>query len=386
MRMEVGRIRRRALIRAIAVASSIVAFGPLDAAAQATDDIRLVGPLFAGACEVVIQVRESDVDAVLSVELNKGAISSTRVPAGSDLVVVPLGIPLTTGDEIRARLDRGAWRSLRAEPGGLADPACGGRRAPPADDVPVFEAMGFLGKAFDQFAPNQAGNYAEGGEAAQDTRSRTTAGLTFDYRFFGSERDWAQFWVGGAILYGLRSADVVCEEGSDIPVCSSSATVQDKFLFVLEHASTVEAHLAPRLEFLTLQRHSDTPLKAYVGGQFGFVQLEGAPKVLEMDHVGIGVRVPSGSFRNSFVQWSWGRSTLFQSNPKWNRFKVTAALAFDLAPGLADRLQFWKYGGLGAFRGFLAVSIDRNLRGPGPDAVQTYVGFAFDFRRAFIRP
>ena len=338
----------------------------------------------AGDCRVDVEIPQLGNGSVLEVQINKGRVARLLVGQKPQLVVLPLSAPLEEGDEVRARLDDGGWGKAfagTAGPNGPSVCASGGLRRE-TSDRPVFDATGFLGLAFDQFAPKVVGNYIVPTDPKSGMAlSRRTAGLSLDYHVIGDGE--FQFWVAGYALWGLRTADIDCKEQTDSPLCSNAAPTQDRFFFILEHASTVEAHFAPRLEFWTFQRGSETPLKVFVGGQLGFVHLEGAPKVSEIDHVGFGVIVPSGPFRKSFIQWSSGRTSLFQSNAKWNRFKVDGVLAFDLMPSLKERAAFWRYTGFGSWRGFVAISIDRNLRGPGPDAVQSYAGFAFDFRRAF---
>jgi hypothetical protein len=150
-------------------------------------------------------------------------------------------------------------------------------------------------------------------------------------------------------------------------------------LFILEHATTIEAHIDPRFEFLTLQRDSSVPTKLYVTARFGFLDLEGAPKVFNSDSFGLGILTPSGVFKDSYAQVAWGRSEQFQSNRNWNRLKIDGVLVVDIAPSLKDRLEFWKRLG-GSSRAFVAISVDRNPGGPGPDSVQSYVGIDFDLQ------
>jgi len=372
----------------IALGAAVVLPAPV--AGQAPVPLPTIMPHRAGECRVRIEIPARPDGSALEVQLNKGGIARLPLDPRPQVVLLPLGAALEEGDEIRARLGSGAWsETYSASSDRSGDPACAAPSPSPpspqaAEIREVFEASGFLGQAFDQFAPKIVGNYIDRDPGSDLAQSRLTAGLSLDYRVLGSERRTVQFWVAAHMLYGLRTADIDCEKEKGSPFCSSkTATTQDKFLFILENASTLEAHFAPRLEFFTFQPRSETPLKAYVGAQFGFVHLQGAPKVSEIDNVGLGVVIPSGPFRKSFIEWSSGRNSLFQSNPKWNRFKVTGVLAFDLVPGLKERSAWWKYTGFGSWRAFVATSIDRNLFGPGPDAIQSYVGFAFDFRRAF---
>src|SRR5262249_53972803 len=90
---------------------------------------------------------------------------------------------------------------------------------PLRDDREVFEASGYLGSAFDNFA-----------QAAQDSsqdpgaHSRLLAGVETHYRLFGAKHDSFQVWLGGFTLHGVRSADVHCPGSSADASSSASAS------------------------------------------------------------------------------------------------------------------------------------------------------------------
>jgi hypothetical protein len=212
-------------------------------------------------------------------------------------------------------------------------------------------------------------------------KSRWTSGVAAQYRLFGKAGDTSQLWLSSYTLHGVRTADVDCRVAQPPAVCVASAGNAQKFLFVVEHASTLEAHVDARLEFITLQRDSEMPIKVYVTARFGFLDLEGAPQVYNSNSVGVGVLAPTGVFRNSLAQVAWGLSEQFGSDPSWNRLKVNGLLAFDLMPGLKNRSGAGKRLG-GSTRFFVEIAVDRNLKN-GPDAVQTYLGLLFDLRQAF---
>jgi len=297
-------------------------------------------------------------------------------------VVAGLADPLRQGDEVRVTVNGTTYTKLVAPARPDSHASCGvSAIPPPGDGRNAFEASGYLGTAFDNFAPNVVGAY-QNADAASGTKSRWLAGVEAQYRLLGKASDTVQLWVATKTLHGVRSADVDCKQTPSVAVCSARAPTSDKFLFILQHASTIEAHIDPRLEFLTLQPGSDVPTKIYITARFGFLDLEGAPKVFNSDGVGLGLVAPSGVFKNSMAQVEWGRSEQFQSNRSWNRLKIEGILAFDIMPGLRDQLEFWKRLG-GASRVFIGISVDRNPGGPGPDSVQSYVGIDFDLRRAF---
>jgi hypothetical protein len=260
--------------------------------------------------------------------------------------------------------------------------ACGKAKAK-NDERAVFEASGYIGNVYDNFAPNVAGGYKDPVATAEATnvKSRWSAGVIAQYRLVGQPADTFQVWLASYTLHGVRTGDVDCSVPSPPPVCNKTATTADKFIYVVEHASTLEAHIDARIEFATLQKESELPIKVYAAARFGFLDLEGAPQVYNSNSLGVGILAPKGVFRNSLAQVAWGLSEQFGTDPRWNRLKVDGLLAFDLMPSLKDRLEFWKRLG-GSTRFFVEISVDRNLH-QGPDAVQTYVGLLFDLRQAF---
>jgi hypothetical protein len=357
---------------ALLVASSSQLFG------QSVASTSLIRDPHDGDCSVVFEMPVTAAGAELRFLLNKHPLTVTILQPSP--VVAGLAEPLHQGDEVRVIVSGMEYAKVvgAARPGRKAE--CAGP-PPPGDGRSALEASGYLGSVFDNFAPNVVGAY-ENADAASGTKSRWMAGVEAQYRLLGKPSDTVQLWLSTKTLHGVRTADVNCQETPSVAVCNSSATTSDKFLYILQHASTMEAHVDPRLELLTLQAGSDVPAKFYVGARFGFLDLEGAPKVFNSDSVGVGLLAPSGVFKGSMAQVGWGRSEQFQSNSSWNRLKFDGMLAFDVLPSLTDQLQFWKQLG-GALRVFIAISVDRNPGGPGPDSVQSYVGIDFDLRRAF---
>jgi hypothetical protein len=258
------------------------------------------------------------------------------------------------------------------------------------DDRAVFEASGYLGWAFDNFAP------AEGSRPSGDpgSHSRMLAGIEAQYRLVGDKHDPFQIWLATFTLHGVRSADVVCPPGATSPLCSNNQG--ERFIAIFQNATSLEAHFDVRLELQTLQRRSEMPIKVFVLTRFGFIDLskddhvvDGAkvsvnsPKVFNSDLIGAGTLLPAGPFRDSSATVGWGRSDRFQSNPGWNRLKINGTLVFDLMPGFKDRLEFWKRLA-GSPRMFVSIAVDRNPNGPGPDSVNSYIGIDVDLRRIFF--
>jgi hypothetical protein len=270
----------------------------------------------------------------------------------------------------------------------------GGKCDEPAarDDREVFESSGYLGWAFDNFAP------ALGSLPSTDSGShmRLLAGVDAQYRLVGDKHDPFQIWLASFTLHGVRSADVDCLNTSS-PTAALCGTDQGKkFFATYQNATSLEAHFDVRVEVATLQRTSELPIKVFGVARFGFIDLTKddaivngnvvsvtPQKVFNNDMLGGGILSPAGPFRDSSASVGWGRSERFQSNPGWNRLKINGTLIFDLVPGFKDRLEFWKRLA-GSPRMFVMINVDRNPGGPGPDAVNTYIGVDVDLRRIFF--
>ena len=390
--MRVEWLGRRAILRAGLGVACALACAPRGAAAQTQG----IEPRpHDGACKITISWPPATDVSTVSLTINgqpatkvSSHVEASR-PTGEsgsmERFVIQLGEPLRERDNVTVSAAGAQYTTdvLPAPPGARFVESCTSDTTTKDDERAVFEASGFVGSAFDNFAPNVAGGYTNPVVVGASTvKSRWTAGVLAQYRLFGRPKDTYQFWLASYTLHGVRTADVNCSGPTPPPVCSQTAPSGQKFLYVVEHASTLEAHIDARFEFLTLQRDSELPIKVYAGARFGFLDLEGAPQVYNSNSLGVGVYAPKGVFRNSLAQVGWGLSQQFASNPGWNRLKINGLLTFDLAPGLKDQLEFWKRLG-GSTRFFVEISVDRNLQ-QGPDAVQTYVGLLFDLRQAFV--
>ena len=273
----------------------------------------------------------------------------------------------------------------------LHGPADGNCDAPEArDDREVFESSGYVGWAFDNFAPS------ENSRASMDPGShmRLLAGVEAQYRLVGDKHDPFQIWLASFTLHGVRSADVDCQNPTSAALCGTNQG--QKFFATFQNATSLEAHIDIRVELQTLQRRSETPIKVFALARFGFIDLSkddvvvnGArvsvnpPKVFNSDMLGVGILSPAGPFKDSSASVGWGMSDRFQSNPGWNRLKINGTLVFDLVPGFKDRLEFWKRLA-GSPRMFVSIAVDRNPHGPGPDSVNSYIGLDVDLRRIFF--
>jgi hypothetical protein len=94
-----------------------------------------------------------------------------------------------------------------------------------------------------------------------------------------------QFWINGETSHGVRSADIDCDppDPNDTPpVCGTDlkpTDCPDRARYILEHATSLEAYVNPRLEFHTLQGGTDSSANLYVSPRIGFLSLKDAPDV-----------------------------------------------------------------------------------------------------------
>jgi hypothetical protein len=366
------------------VALMIAWRAPTLAAAQAgaTPTLALRQPT-AGDCSVTIEVPAGTNPADISIAVDSRNLT-VRVVQPVPLVVA-LKDPLLPSSVVTAKKNGSEMpfdtKTVAGLPdGGVLPKSCpdqSGNTAQTFDERGVFEATGFLGSVFDNFAPNIAGGYVN---STTGVKSRFTAGMEAQYRLIGDTQSQVQLWLASYTLHGLRTADVNCTDTPDVPVCQSNPDPSTKFRYILEHATTMEAHVDARLEFLTIQKRSEVPARLYVFWRAGFLDLAAAPRVYDSDAVGVGLTASRGVFRDSYAQMGWGLSKQYESSSRFRRTKIDGVLAFDLLPGLSAD-GFWSKLGAGT-RFFVAIAIDRNFS-DGPDSVQTYVGAAFDLRRMF---
>ena len=244
-----------------------------------------------------------------------------------------------------------------------------------------FFASMYLGNVIDTFAPDSIGDYQNPDAGARKTRQ--TFGIYFDSRLAGSGDDGVQLWVYAETLHGVRSADIDCGVADDLKpsVCAKDTfetidgvlkTVPAKAKYILEHASSLEAFINPRLEFLTLQENSESPIRVYVTGRLWFIALDKSPTVFKNYEIGAGFLLSDGPFLGSYLDVGWGRNELFADDGT-KRLKLDGTLVFPL-----ERLLKHE-----ATKFFIQMRIDNDIRGDAADAIQTLYGFSWDLGTLF---
>jgi hypothetical protein len=340
-------------------------------------------PVRDGDCSLRIQIQPDTDIRDLAIAVDTIQITARRITRRGDTARVALREPVRENEIVSATLPPSASASTRVLQATERDGAPITTCITPTykDDRGVFEASGYIGTAFDNFAPGETSYIAP--QAAPGTHSQWLAGVEAQYRLVGNKGRTFQIWLGTFTLHGVRSGDVDCNLTPSATLCQNHPPIQDKFLAIIEHASSIEAYFDTRVEFWTFQKKSEMPIKAYALARFGFTDFTGSPKVANNDALGVGVMSPSGVFRNSTASVAWGRSEQFASDPGWNRLKVSGRLIFDVAPGFKDSLEFWKRLA-GSPRAFVQINVDRHPGSGAADSVITYVGIDFDLRGMFF--
>jgi hypothetical protein len=347
-----------------------------------------------GDCHVTLQHVPANIDIhQIAIFIDDVLLTVQPARRRGDSVKVQLLDPLHENSTVGAALTLDGTKVTTAvqQATQLHGPPSGKCDEPRArDDREVFESSGYLGLAFDNFSP------ADTSQSSADpgSHSRMLAGVEAQYRLVGDKHDPFQIWLAAFTLHGVRSGDVNCDATPTSALCSKKEG--EKFIAILQNATSLEAHFDVRVELATLQQRSEMPIKVFGLARFGFIDLTkedadvngqkttvNSPKVFNSDMIGAGILSPAGPFRNSSAMVGWGRSDRFQSNPGWNRLKINGTLVFDLMPGFKDRVEFWKRLA-GSPRMFVAMAVDRNPHGPGPDSVNSYIGIDVDLRRIFF--
>jgi len=346
---------------------------PSDAAAQSPPTATIAAP-HAGDCRVEVTFSPALPRAVVGLLLNLGPLEPQVVDAGTTSATFETRRALVEHDELRVLVNGAAVAEASVQ---AADPnrpptgMCAEQEEPSGSAWESFSASAYLGMAVDSFAPDSVGDYRNP-QAADQRKTRQIFGVNFDYRLFGGDGDHVQLWLYGETLHGVRTADVDCEGETPPPVCSEASPFQDRAFYILQHASSLEAYVAPRLELWTLQRGSTTPTKVYVTTRIGFTALERAPSVYKSLHVGVGLLADDGPFAGSSLEVGWGQNELF-ARSDWNRLKIDGLLIFSIERIIrTDAARF-----------FVQMYIDNDPWGDGADSIQTFYGIDVDLQRVF---
>jgi len=327
-------------------------------------------PLRVGDCQVVVQVTNPRAGDQVGLVVELTETREQTVVAGRTELTFALGEPLRQGFRVRTRLNGVAGTEV-VVPAGGGEPQGQCVALAEVDEESAFDASVFLGTVVDNFAPDKVANYRNP-EVGSKLKTQWITGFDFDYRLYGGSDDRVRVWINGETMHGVRTADVDCNPPDDVkpPVCDTNTPFPDRARFILENASSLEAFVTPRVEFLKLQRDSDSPAWLYATANIGFIALKDAPNVFRTMHVGLGLLADEGNFAGSFVEGGRGKNELFAT--RWNRLKIDGLLSFSL-----ERLPLVRDNG----RLFVEMTVDNDLH-DGPDSIRTFFGVDIDLKKA----
>lgn len=242
---------------------------------------------------------------------------------------------------------------------------------------------GYFGSVIDTFASSDVQNTFDQGDN-NATKTRPVFGLDFSHRLFRTEGNH-QLWIYGETVHGTRSAEVKCpnppDAGSaDTSNCTTDQTLAlsrrrdtstDSFVSQLRAATSTEAFFGLRYE-PPMSWLEENHTSFYVKGQLGFIKLANVDGNVKENHLGVGIMLNNGHFRDSYVEVGHGRTDLFQEH-RTNRWKVDGYLEFDNKFDPATGRQSF-------ITPFLQMTVDAHGGGgKGADAVQIYFGVNMSF-------
>jgi hypothetical protein len=225
-------------------------------------------------------------------------------------------------------------------------------------------ADAYLGLSIDTFSARELrGILYQNPQDNGTQRQRVVGGFNLAYRLAGSTSNSLapQLWIYGQSRHGARSAEMT----------SVTGTPGQQFVYLLRNASSLEAHLGLRLEFLTLNAGRRDAARVYLKAQAGFLSLaQSGGDVFDAHRIALGLLASSGRYEGSFLEAGYGRNDVFRLN-RYRRIVVSGYLTWG-----AER---WRERGI---RPFVSIAVDGDA-GIGADSVQTSIGLSFDVDRIF---
>lgn len=256
----------------------------------------------------------------------------------------------------------------------------------PGDDRCDFEASFYFGRVIDTFAGDEYNSYINPNDSNK-IRESYIGGIDVNYRIWakkqsppvaspaagGGTSSWrsafsrrGELWLYGETVHGVRSVDVDCKAHPDTAVCSGKATTDEKFLYVLRNARSLEAFGGARYEFPISTVHDNVP-RLFVATQIGFITIAGSGGDVISDdtYLAVGVLETDGPFSNSYFSAGVGRTDLFHHHA-CPRLKLDGFLSTRISR--SDKM-----------RPFFQMTVDSDA-GRGADSVQVYFGADVNFR------
>ena len=227
----------------------------------------------------------------------------------------------------------------------------------------------FMGSAIDSFAAGDLKNYINPDKSSELTE-QLIAGFDFEYQL--SRRGERGVVLFGQTMHGAKSGEVDCTKDGNATkdVCKLAGfdlPSPKQPLAIFRQATTLEGFVGLRAEFMSLGT-GESPARAYVKGQLGFLSVAGkGGDLVDQHQVAVGLRLNDGTFEGSFFELGYGRNDLFQDNH--GRKIVDALLTF----------------GKGAdpnVKPFFEIFVDSDFRN-GPDNLQLFMGLEVNVLKMF---
>jgi hypothetical protein len=229
-------------------------------------------------------------------------------------------------------------------------------------DLPAredFQAQAYLGLAIDTFSAQNLRDVLYRNPQDNGTqRQRVVGGFELAYRLAGnpSQSRSPQLWLYGQTRHGARSAEM----------CSATATPGQQLVYLLRNASSLEAHMGLRFEFLSLNTGRRDPTRVYVSAQAGFLSIaQSGGDVFDVHKLSLGLLATGGRYAGSYLEAGYGRSDVFRIH-SYRRLLVTGHLTWGS--------EVWRNRGLNPF---VTIAVDGDA-GAGADSVQSAIGMRFD--------
>ncbi len=194
-------------------------------------------------------------------------------------------------------------------------------------------------------------------------RQRVIGGFNLAYRLAGKPTNprAPQLWLIGQTQHGARSAEL----------SSSTAVPGQQLVQLLRNASSLEAHLGLRFEFLSLNAGHPDPARVYIKMQAGFLSIaQTGGDAFDVHKIALGVLTTGGRYAGSYMEAGYGRNDVFRIH-RYRRVLVTGHLTWGS--------EIWRSRGM---RPFVSISVDGDA-GIGADSVQTAIGMSFDVDKIF---
>ena len=227
-----------------------------------------------------------------------------------------------------------------------------------------FEANAYVGLSIDTFsAPEHRDVLYQNPQDNGAQRQRMIGGFNLAYRLAGKPANprTPQLWLFAQTLHGARSAEL-----SSPTLIPGQQVVQ-----LLRNASSLEAHLGLRFEFLSLNASHPDPARVYVKVQAGFLSIaQTGGDAFDVHRVALGVLTTGGRYAGSYMEAGYGRSDVFRIH-RYRRALVTGHLTWA-----SETLQSR------GLRPFVSMSVDSDA-GYGADSIQTAIGITFDVDKIF---